>query len=89
MPSNNEMIAKLHFEKYEHDGPLVASYRIDDTDYLVMCRPDSGSSRCIYSTVNLHDVNDKVMEYVRSLMENWTLDNMLIRDLEVFQGKVV
>jgi hypothetical protein len=89
MPSTNEMLAKLHFEKYQHEGPLIASYRISDLDYLVMCRPDSGSSRCIYSTVDLNSVNAKVIEYVNSLMTNWTMDNMLIRDLEVFDGEVI
>jgi hypothetical protein len=88
MSSTNKMLAKLHFERYRHDGPLIVNYRIGDLDYFVMCRPDSESSRMIYSDATIDTVNAKIIEYVKSLMDNWTIDNVLIRDMEVFKGEV-
>lgn len=83
-----EEIARKHFEAVEHDGPLVVAYRIDDTNYLTIARPGHGLGHRLSLVVPAAEVHDKVMDYVQSLARNFTFDNLLIRDLEVFEGKV-
>jgi len=85
---NNEEIARKHFESIQHDGPLVAAYRIDEEDYLTIARPGHGLGHRLSLVVPAAEVNDKVMDYVQSLARNFTFNNLLIRDLEVFEGEV-
>lgn len=85
---NNEEIARKHFESIQHDGPLVAAYRIDDDDYLTIARPGYGLGHRLSLVVPAEQVTEKVLDYVQSLAHNFTFNDLLIRDLEVFEGQV-
>lgn len=84
-------LARKHFDGFcvFHDGPLVISYRIDDTDYMVIASPGPASGRRLMTVVPYKDADDKVFEYVESVGRMFGYNNMLIKDMEVFEGKVV
>lgn len=78
-----------HFEDYDHDGPLIISYRISDDDCCVKARAGYGMGHRVTSYINITEEIEKVSELVQSLMENFSSDNILIRSLEVFEGEII
>lgn len=81
-------LAREHFEAYKHDGPLIVSYRIDDNDYMIIARPGSYSGRRLCTIVPFNEADDKVFEYIESVGRTFTYSELLVRELEVFEGKV-
>ena len=84
----NERIARSHFERDTHEGPLVTCYHISEQNYLIAARPQSHLGHRLHAIVTWDKVNDKVIDYVGTLARNFTFDNLLMRDLEVFEGEV-
>lgn len=86
--TEHERIAREHFEADPHEGPLVTCYHIGENDYLIAARPQKSLGHRLHRVVGANRVDDSVVDYVRSLVENFTFDNLLTRDLEVFEGSV-
>jgi PP-loop superfamily ATP-utilizing enzyme len=83
-----EKLARNHFEAYDHRGPLVICYSIGDDSYLVAARPGSNLGHRLHAVVDSRHAEDKVCEYVTSLVRMFGFDDLLMRDLEVFEGEI-
>jgi len=86
--TENERIARNHFEMDQHQGPLITCYSIGNNDYLIAARPQKSLGHRLHRVVNASRVNDSMVDYVGSMIENFTFDDLLTRDLEVFEGQV-
>lgn len=83
-----EELARNHFENYRHQGPLVICYSIGDDSYLVAARPGSNLGHRLHGVCDAAHAEDKVCEYVTSLVRQFGFDDLLMRDLEVFEGEI-
>lgn len=86
--STNLELALDHFEDYNHYGPLIASYRISDHECMVTARPGHGSGRRLVMVVNLKEEVDKILDYTRSILENFSSDDLLIKSFDVLDGEI-
>lgn len=84
----SKALAREHFKSMTHDGPLVASYRVDDDSCIIFARP-SNPAYTISTIVPVLEDTEQVVQYVHSTIFTWGMDNLLIREFEVFQGEVV
>jgi len=87
--TDNEQLAREHFEHCDHDGALVFSYSIGNGKYLVAARPRPCSGHRLSTVVEAHEVDDKLCAYVGDLIHLFGYDKLLMRDLEAFEGKVM
>lgn len=84
---DNETLARKHCEAFDDDVSLVAAYRVDDSNCFVIARPAYSGHR-LSTTVPIHKVNSKIVEYVNSVGMNFGFDNVLVKEFEVLDGKV-
>lgn len=88
MCDENRKLARDHFESYKYHGPLVASYRTDEGEYLVLARPGYGLGHRMSSVVNTAEEYNTVVDFVQSLIKTFTMDDLLVKSFEVFEGEV-
>jgi hypothetical protein len=92
LTEKHEIFAHNHFELFKHDGPLVISYGFLDVGEgetsVVLCRPNSYSGHRLSSIVNYKEVDDKVVEYIKSLSDVWGIDDLRVHNYEVEDWKV-
>jgi hypothetical protein len=86
--TENERIAREHFEADQHEGPLVTCYSIGENDYLIAARPQKSLGHRLHRVVTASRVDESMLDYVGSLIHNFTFADLLTRDLEVFEGEV-
>lgn len=90
MKISSGLVARNHFAKFDHDGPMIASYTIsDDGKKLVIARPGYGAGQRISSVVEYTEEYKTIMNYVQSIMDMWGVDNLLIKMFEVTDDEVV
>lgn len=86
--ADHEQIARDHFEAIEHEGGLVAYYWIDFHLFFLIARPPHGSGHRLSCTCSLHELESKMMGYIRSVGRNFSYADLLIKEFELLDGEV-